>query len=419
MNILLLYQYFLEDDDSGGIPRWNEIAKLWVEAGHNVTVIAGMVHANGKEKQTEYKGKWFVKKQQGDIVVYRTHVSELYNRGFAGRMWGYFSFMFSSLWVGIFKVKGNFDAIIVSSPPLFVGVSGYFISLFKRTPMIFEVRDLWPESAIDTGILKNKMLIKLAYKVESFIYNKSKLINVLTPATHTTLKNAKGIDEKKLIMIPNAANFLLADEIRSNFNRELFRKENDLDGKFVITYVGAHGAANYLEQLIDAALKLKDTNVLFLLIGQGMMKESLKQKAKSMNVNNIRFLPPVSREEVFKYIIASEMGVSVLKKADTFKTVYSNKTFDYFSCKKPILMAIDGISRELVETAKAGSFVEPENIAEYDRIIREYLANPMILTIEGENGYRYAKENFDRNILAQKYITSIEASILNPNIHNG
>lgn len=420
MNILLLYQYFLEDDDSGGIPRWNEMAKLWIEAGHSVTVIAGMVHANGKEKQTEYKGKWFTKKQQGDIIVYRTHVSELYNRGFAGRMWGYFSFMFSSLWVGIFKVKGDFDAIIVSSPPLFVGVSGYLISLFKNVPMIFEVRDLWPESAIDTGILKNKTLINLAYKVESFIYKKSRLINVLTPATYATLKNIKGIDEKKLTMIPNAANFLLADETLKNFNRELFRKDHGLDGKFVITYVGAHGAANCLEQLIDAALKLKDTNVLFLLIGQGMMKESLKQKAKSMNVDNLRFLPPVSREEVFKYIIASEMGISVLKKADTFKTVYSNKTFDYFSCKKPILMAIDGISRELVETAKAGSYVEPENVAEYNKIIREYLANPSMLAIKGENGYRYAKENFDRNVLAQKYIANIEESILKSNVlYNG
>src|SRR5690606_38629233 len=100
-------------------------------------------------------------------------------------------------------------------------------------------------------------------------------------------------------------------------------------------------------------------------------------------------------------------GASILKKVETFKTVYSNKTFDYFSCKTPILMAIDGVSRELLEDAKAGSYVEPENIEEYNRIIREYLANPLRLKEEGENGYLYAKQNFDREVLANKYLSAI------------
>src|SRR5690606_9317489 len=113
--------------------------------------------------------------------------------------------------------------------------------------------------------------------------------------------------------------------------------------------------------------------VLFLLIGQGMEKARLIEKAKAMNVKNVRFIGPVAKKEVFQFILASEMGASVLKKVDTFKTVYSNKTFDYFSCKKPILMAIDGVSRELVEAAQAGTYVEPENPEEYNRIIRLYL----------------------------------------------
>src|SRR5690606_34855773 len=103
-----------------------------------------------------------------------------------------------------------------------------------------------------------------------------------------------------------------------------------------------------------------------------------------------------------------EMGASVLKRADTFKTVYSNKTFDYFSCKKPILMAIDGVSRDLVEAAKAGTYVEPENPQEYSRVIREYLSDPQRLIREGENCYRFAKDNFDRQILSKKYLNYIE-----------
>lgn len=407
MRILLLHQYFLEEDDPGG-SRWNEITKTWTSQGHEVTVIAGMMHYSGYEKKAEYKDKYFVKKTQGNVTVHRTHVSEAYNKGFVGRLWGYFSFMFSSFWAGVFHVKGKYDAVIVTSPPLFVGGSGYLISRLKRIPMIFEIRDLWPESAIDTGVLTNKLVIKLAYWFENFIYKKARLINVLTPAFYKTLNEKKGVNKNKLIMIPNAADFSLSEEILAKFNREDFRKEHDLENYFVITYVGAHGVANHLDQILDAGKKLEDTNVLFLLIGQGMEKERLIEKSKKMKNTNVRFLDPVPKKEVFKYILASEMGASVLKKVDTFKTVYSNKSFDYFSCKKPILMAIDGVSRELVDDAKAGIYVEPENADEYNKAIREYLSDRIRLKQEGENGYQYAKRNFDREFLANKYLEYIK-----------
>jgi len=406
MRVLLLHQYFLEPDDAGG-SRWNEMTKAWIGKGHKVTVLAGMIHPNGTEKRKEYKGKYFVKKYQDGVTVIRCHVSESYNNGFAGRLWGYFSFMFSSLWAGLFKTRQKFDVIIITSPPLFVGFSGYMISLLKKTPFVFEVRDLWPESAIDTGVLNNKLVIKLAYRFENFVYKKANLINVLTPAFYKTLIEKKNVPERKLVMIPNAADFSLSEKILANFDRESFRKELKLDGRFVITYVGAHGVANHLQQLLEAGKALEDTPVLFLLIGQGMEKERLKQMAETMQVSNVRFIDPVPKTDVFKYILASDMGASVLKKVDTFKTVYSNKTFDYMSCKTPILMAIDGVSRELVETAEAGSYIEPENISEYNRIIRSYINEPERLATEGMNGYRYAKSNFDREVLAQRYINAI------------
>ncbi len=411
MNILLLHQYFLEEDDPGG-SRWNEITKVWTNAGHTVTVLAGMMHYNGHEKKEEYKGKHFLKKQQGNVIVWRCHVSEAYNKHFLGRLWGYFSFMFSSLYAGLFKAKGQFDVVIVTSPPLFVGVSGYLIALFRKRPFVFEVRDLWPESAIATGVLTNKPIIKIAYWVENFIYKKAKIINVLTPAFYKTLNEKNKVPKYKLIQIPNAADFSLSDTLLQNFDREAFREQHGLENKFVITYVGAHGVANCLEQILDAGDALKDTPVLFLLIGQGMEKARLQKLAADRNIQNVRFLDSVPKAEVFRYILASDMGASVLKKVDTFKTVYSNKTFDYMSCKIPILMAIDGVSRELVESAKAGSYVEPENAAEYSRIIRMYLNNKQRLIEEGENGYKFAKENFDREVLAEKYINYINERCL-------
>lgn len=406
MRILLLHQYFLEDNDHGG-SRWNEITKQWTDEGNDVTVIAGMMHYNSSSKRPEYKGRWFKKKQQGGINIVRCHVSESYNSSFLGRLWGYFSFVFSSLWAGLFMTKGKYDVIIVTSPPLFVGISGYLISLFKRTPFVFEIRDLWPESAIDTGVVTNSLIIKLAYALEAFIYKKAALINVLTPAFRKVLIENKKINADKIIFIPNAADFTLSEKIVANFDLALFRKEQNLEGKFVITYVGAHGVANHLEQILETGLLLADTNVLFLLIGDGMEKKRLQALAHEMQVPNVRFLEPVPKIEVFKYILASDMGASVLKNVDTFKTVYSNKTFDYMSCKRPILMAIDGVSKELVEEAKAGVFVEPENAADFAKKIRLYLANPNKGIEEGENGYKFAKDNFDRTFLAKKYIESM------------
>jgi len=413
MNILLLHQYFLEEDDSGG-SRWNEMAKVWTESGHDVTVLAGMVHANKSEKRPEYKGIYFKKKQQGKIKVWRSHVSEAYNKSFIGRLWGYFSFMFSSLWAGIFKTREKFDVAIVTSPPLFVGVSGYIISRIKRIPLVFEVRDLWPESAIDAGLLKNKMIIKLAWWFEGFIYKKAKLINVLTPAFKEILIEKKNVPEEKIIFIPNAADFTLSYELLQNFDAVKFRKEHQLEGKLILTYVGAHGIANHLIQVIEAAELMKDRPVIFQLIGDGMQKKMLQEEVINRKLQNVRFVDSVPKTEIFKYILASDVGMSVLKKADTFKTIYSNKTFDYMSCKKPILMAIDGVSRKLVIDAKAGYYVEPENREEYVKVVDEYLKHPAKMIEQGENGYRYAKENFDRNVLAKQYLIFLEDIIAPP-----
>jgi glycosyltransferase involved in cell wall biosynthesis len=407
MRVLLLHQYFLEEDDHGG-SRWNEISKQWTQDGHTVTVIAGMMHYSSSEKRAEYKGKLFKRKRQGVLNIIRCHVSESYNSSFIGRLWAYFSFVFSSLWAGLFMTKGQFDVVIVTSPPLFIAISGYLISRFKRIPFVFEIRDLWPESAIDTGVVTNKLVMKLAFALEAFVYKKATLINVLTPAFRETLIEKKKVNPDKIIFIPNAADFTLSDKILLNFEKDSFRKEHNLEGKFVIIYVGAHGIANHLEQIIETGLLLLNTNVLFLLIGDGMEKKRLVALTKEKKLNNIRFLDPVPKAEVFKYILASDMGTSVLKNVDTFKTVYSNKTFDYMSCKIPILMAIDGVSKKLIEDAQAGEFVEPENPKDFAEKIKFYLNNPDQVIKQGENGYKFAKSNFDRIVLAEKYIGLIK-----------
>lgn len=407
MHILLLHQNFLEDNDAGG-SRYTEMTRMWHEKGHKITVLASMVHYTDSKKRPEFKGKFFVCKQQGPIKVWRCHTSQSSNKNFFGRLLGYFSFMFFAIWAGLFKAKEKYDIILVTSPPLFVGISAYVISRFKHIPYVFEVRDLWPESAIDTGVLKNKYIIKLSYWVEKVIYKKAKLITVLTPAFKKTLIEKKNIKSEKILYIPNAADFSLAEQAAYRFDVLAFRKQMQWENKFVITYVGAHGVANHLEQVLDAALLLKDTKLLFVLIGNGMSKPGLIEAAKKQNIINVMFIDAVPKNDIFKYILASDMGASILKKVDTFKTVYSNKTFDYLSCKKPVLMAIDGISRELIENAGGGLYVEPENAEAYNTVIRFCLNNPDKLKEMGEKGYAYIKQNFDRELLASDYINKIE-----------
>ena len=405
MRILLLHQYFHEKEVIGG-SRFNEMTSVWAAEGHEITVLAGMIHYGVTSKKPEkYKGRLLLKEEHDkNIEVIRCHVSESYNKSFIGRFWGYLSFVFYSILGGIFKAKGKYDLMVVTSPPLFVGITAYIVSRIKGIPLVFEIRDLWPESAIDTGVLKSKLIIKFAYWFESFIYKKSTLINVLTPAFKDKLINEKGIDPEKIIFIPNAADFNISEKLLADFDVEAFKKEKGLGDKMTIVYVGAHGVANHLIQILDAAELTKDKPILYLLIGDGMQKTMLIEEAEKRGLKNVRFEGPVPKVEVMKYILASDIGTSVLKKADTFKTIYSNKTFDYMSCKKPIIMAIDGVSRKLINDADCGIYAEPENPEIFAQQAIAYLESPELAKKHGENGYKYAKQNFHRTVLAKKYL---------------
>ena len=409
MRILLIHQFFLEKDGAGG-SRFNEMTRIWGEMGHEITVLAGMVNYASGKKADDYRGKYFAEERISDNVkVMRCHVSESYNVNFLGRLWGYFSFVFSSIWGGLFKIKGPFDVILVTSPPLFVGITAWVLSIFRRTPFVFEVRDLWPESAIDTGVLTNKPIIRFAFWFEKFIYRKARLINVLTPAFRQNLIEKKGIPPEKIIFIPNAADFSLSENLLQTFNAEQFRREKNWADKFVVTYVGAHGVANHLIQIIETAELLRDEKrAHFVCIGTGMEKESLKKETERRGLTNIEWIDPVPKAEVFKYILASDAGMSVLKKVDTFKTVYSNKTFDYMACKKPIFMLIDGVSRELVEAAECGVYVEPENPEVFEKALRNFLSFPKNRIEDlGNAGYEFARSKFDRLALAKNYLSHL------------
>jgi glycosyltransferase involved in cell wall biosynthesis len=400
MKILLIHQYFLGENDAGG-SRFNQFVKYWVNKGHEVTIVAGTVHYATGKREDRYKGKWITKEKQSDKVnVVRTFVSESYNASFLGRIWAYLSFAISALTACLFVIRRH-DVLIVTSPPLFVGLTGILTSIIRRIPMLFEVRDLWPESAIDTGVLKNKFLIKAAFAVEKLSYGVAKKINVLTPAFKSALIEHKKVCPEKICYIPNGADL---DIFQPGEKNNWVREKYNLKGKFVISYLGAHGVANHLDYILDVAKEGLDyKEIVFLFIGDGMERNRLLERAMKENITNVQFILSQPKSKISDFCNASDVCTAVLKKVETFKTVYPNKVFDYMSCAKPIIIGIDGLARQLVEESNSGYYVDPENIEEFKQTILKLYYDKKLCNELGENGYNYVKKHFSRESLAEKY----------------
>jgi glycosyltransferase involved in cell wall biosynthesis len=403
MKILIIHQYFLEQNGAGG-SRFNQFVKYWAEAGHKITIVAGTVdYATGK-KEERYKGKWIVRNEIGsNAVVFRCFVSENYNKNFLGRFLAYFSFVISSFWAILFCI-GDQDVIIATSPPLFVAIPAYIAKIIRKAPLIFEIRDLWPKFAVDAGVIKNKLIIKFSYGLEYFIYRKADLINVLTPSFKEYLLKEKNISENKIIYIPNGGDLdIMKPGPKDNWVRNKFNWSN----KFIVLYVGAHGTANDLWQIINVAKLLKDRrDILFVLIGDGMEKLKLKETTQKEKLDNIQFLDPVPKNAIVDFINASDVCVAILQ--PIFTTTYPNKIFDYMACAKPIILPIDGVCRRLIiDEAGAGIFAKPGDAPDFKEKILYFYDRPEEAREMGLRGLDFVKNNFDRKKLAQKYLEAI------------
>ncbi len=406
MKILIVHQYFLGRDDPGG-SRWNEFGRMFAEAGHEVTILAGTVHYARGTKESQYRGRFIVREEDPPgVVVYRCHVSESYNRSFLGRAWAYFSFAVSSTIAGVFKADRP-DVIIATSPPLTVATTMIWLRRWYRRPTVFEVRDLWPESAIDTGVLRPGRLADMLYRLEAKAYRQADWINVLTPAFEQALIERKGVSPDKISMIPNGADL---DLMRPSDDDADIRRRLGLEGQFVVSYFGAHGRANRVGQLLDVAERLKDDHpdVRVMLVGDGMDKPRLVADAERRGLDNVVFVDSVPKVRVADYVNASDVCTAVLMRNDTFKTVYPNKVFDYMSCRKPIIIAIDGVARKLVEDAGAGLFVEPENPDAFVEALVALKNDPDRRAAMGASGRRHAVEHYSRAAMGDRYLEILD-----------
>jgi glycosyltransferase involved in cell wall biosynthesis len=403
LKILIVHQYYILPGHSGGT-RFNEFARHWAAAGHDVTVISGTRDHFTGEAPDVYHGRWITREMDGPVKVIRCYVPGSYGRGFSGRMWGFVGFTLSATTGALLAERP--DVVISSSPPLIIAVPGYLATRLRRrkVPWVFEVRDLWPESAVTTGVLREgATLTRLLYRLERAAYRRSERINVLTPAFREDILRRDLAQEHKIVFVPNGADTdLFSPGDRDND----IRRELGWGQRFVVMYAGAHGRANALHQLVDAAEILRDRDdILIASVGEGPDREELVRDAQQRGLTNIQFTGPVAKRRMPEVVNACDVGAAVLQDNPTFRTVYPNKVFDYMACERPTLLAIDGGARDLVcDEAQAGVFVRPEDPQAIADAIIAMKDDPAGCREMGRRGREWVEANAARPALAERYL---------------
>lgn len=340
--------------------------------------------------------------RDGAVNLWRCYVPETYNRSYFGRMWAFLAFIFSASTAAL--RAGKADVVIATSPPLTVAIPGWIAARLKSGKLIFEVRDLWPESAVTTGVLhENGTLTQMLYSLEKWAYKSAGLINVLTPAFKSDIAKRSLKAESDIVLVPNGADLdLFHPGLRDNEARRTFGWED----RFVAMYSGAHGKANALGQLVNAAEILKGReDILIACVGDGPERPGLVEAAKVKGLKNIVFYGAQPKERMPSIINASDLGIAVLQENPTFRTVYPNKVFDYMACARPTLLAIDGVARKLLcDEARAGVYVEPENASAIAAAIKRLSETPQECAEMGMRGREWVVKNAGREALARKYL---------------
>lgn len=405
MKILVFHQYYLFAGQAGG-SRFNEMARLWAQAGHQVTVIAGTVDYTTGLKPEAYKGAWVRREDDNGVEVVRCYVPEAYGKSYRSRAWAFFAFGISAA-TAVFKVKRP-DVVIATSPPLIIAIPALFAARLRwRLPWVFEVRDLWPESAVTTGVLEaDSLLTRLLYALEKLAYRFSDGINVLTPAFRDDIVKRSLVSENKISFVPNGADL---ERFRPGERDNSIRREFGWADRFVALYAGAHGRANAVDQLVAAADKLKDrSDILIATVGDGNERAAAQAKAADRGLKNIVFLGSQPKERMPDFVNAADAGLAVLQNNPTFRTVYPNKVFDYMACARPTILGIDGAARKLVcDEAKAGIFVEPENAGSIAAGIAALADDKALCAKLGENGRAWVQANASREALAARYLDEL------------
>jgi colanic acid biosynthesis glycosyl transferase WcaI len=387
MRILYLSQYF--PPEAGATQtRAYEMARNLVRLGHAVTVVAEVPNHPSGIIPPEYRGKLVERSELEGIDVIRVWVKASPVKSFRNRMTFYLSYMVNASLAGLLQAGGRYDLIYASSPPLFVGGAALALSYLRRIAMLFEVRDLWPESAVALGELSNRRAVAWATRLEEACYRRAGAIVVVTEGIHQRLLQRR--------FDPQA--------------RQRVRQELSLGEKFVVIYAGIHGVAQGLETLVEAARRLQsEAQMHFLLVGDGPKKADIARLVSEYGLSNLTLLDEQPRPAIPGLLSAADAAVIPLRKLEIFKGALPSKMFDSWACERPVLLSVEGEARRVMERAQAGVFVIPEDAEALAQAILELREKPELRQQMGRRGRAFTEQNYSRQAQAEQLAGLMQA----------
>jgi glycosyltransferase involved in cell wall biosynthesis len=401
-HILYLTHYYLPEVNAPAV-RVSQFAREWTKRGQRVTVLTGFPNHPSGIIPPEYRGKLYQRETVDGIDVRRSYVYAAPNKGFARRVINYLSFMISATLTAIFTTR-KVDLVIATSPQFFVAVAGYVVSRLKRVPFIFEVRDLWPEEIVAVGAMKRGLIISVLERLELFLYRKAALIVAVAQGTIDDL-TARGVPPNKLVLIPNGVDF---DHFALARDTHEIRDQHNLNGHFLVSYIGTHGMAHNLGTVLDAADRLRAyPDIQFLFVGDGAERQSLIDRARQRSLHNVVFVPQQPRQRIADYYAASDVCLVPLRRADLFTKNIPSKIYEVMAAGKPIVIGADGESRRLVESAQAGVAVAPDNAEDLSEKIFTLAHDRDEARRLGANGRAYARDHCRHATLAERYLEAL------------
>jgi glycosyltransferase involved in cell wall biosynthesis len=396
MHILFLTDNFPPEVNAPA-SRTFEHAREWVRLGEQVTVITCAPNFPKGNIFPGYKNNlWQVEVIEG-IRVIRVWSYITANEGFVRRSLDYMSFMIAAIVASLFVKK--VDVVIGTSPQFFTVCAAYVVSLLKRSPWVFELRDIWPESIKAVGSMSDGFLYRSLEKLELFLYRKANRIIALTQSFKKELIS-RGIGAQKIDVVTNGVDLSLFKPRKKNHG---LLKKLGIENRFIGGYIGTIGMAHGLETLLDAAEILQRTsgaeNIHILILGDGAKKDSLKKMAKLKGLHNITFVDTVPKSEVSEYWSLLDISIIHLKKDPLFEKVIPSKLFECMGMGIPVLHGVLGESAEIVNRLHVGVTVAPENS---QKLADELLALSSDSEALGRMGMAslYAAKQFDRSQLA-------------------
>jgi colanic acid biosynthesis glycosyl transferase WcaI len=419
VKILYVSQYF-PPEMGAPAARAAELSHHWARMGHETSVLTGFPnHPTGvvpAEWQSRFHRLRCTETVDG-VSVERTWLWPLPNRKAHERIRNYASFCVSAAFSGLDLRKP--DVVIATSPQLLCALAGWWIAFWKRVPFVFEVRDLWPESLAAVGAAGEGTLLHRTLKViAGFLYRHADRIVVVSPAFKDQLIRHWSVPAEKISTVENGVE---ADLFRCDPAASGMRKELKLADRFIVCYIGTIGHAHGLETLVAAAVELQTAlpNAIFLLIGEGAERQRIMELAAARGLTNVQFLGEQPREKIPVYISAADVGLVLLKKTELFKTVIPTKLLEYMACERPVVVAVDGLARRIVEEAGAGIFVEPENAEALAKALFDLSKDAGRRRQMGVAGRQYILQNFSRKKTAQDYITVLETLLKSLDANDG